>query len=95
MKALHYRKLLRDSATQRFQTLYLLDLCRTTLQKPWTIFSKCLLTISNYEIHKMKLQQARKINAENLIDDDAEALKLRILNNKLKSHEFVENGKLI
>lgn len=30
-----------------------------------------------------------------VIDEEAELLKLRILNNKLKSHEFEENEKII
>ena len=30
-----------------------------------------------------------------VVDEEAELLKLRILNNKLKSHEFEENEKII
>ena len=31
----------------------------------------------------------------NVVDEEAELLKLRIMNNKLKSHEFEENEKVI
>ena len=42
----------------------------------------------NFELQE-KVQNKMKV-----LDEDAEILKLRVLNNKLKSHEFAENGNL-
>ena len=56
--------------------------------------------ITSYEIHRSKLQQIKKDievklnNKFKVLDEESELLKLRILNNKLKSHEFVENEKI-
>lgn len=56
--------------------------------------------VNSYEIHKNKLDAIRRdielkqINKHKVLDEKAELLKLRILNNKLKSHEFVENEKI-
>ena len=56
--------------------------------------------ITSYEIHKNKLLMIKKeiedklSNKYKVLDEQSELLKLRILNNKLKSHEFVENEKI-
>lgn len=56
--------------------------------------------VNSYEIHKNKLLAIKgeiedKINNKyKVLDERSELLKLRILNNKLKSHEFVENEKI-
>lgn len=56
--------------------------------------------VTSYEIHKSKLDaikreiQEKQSNKYKVLDEKSELLKLRILNNKLKSHEFVENEKI-
>jgi hypothetical protein len=56
--------------------------------------------VNSYEIHKSKLIAIKKEieekqhNKYKVLDERSELLKLRILNNKLKSHEFVENEKI-
>lgn len=56
--------------------------------------------VNSYEIHKSKLNaikreiEEKQYNKHKVLDERSELLKLRILNNKLKSHEFVENEKI-
>jgi len=50
---------------------------------------------NSYEIHKTKLESIKKEMENNrVIDEEAEMLKLRILNNKFKSHEFQANERI-
>ena len=55
------------------------------------------LTTSSYEIHQKKLKDMRYpgVKGRDMVDEEAEILKFRIINNKLKSHEFAENGKQV
>ena len=58
-------------------------------------YASLLLTVSSYEIHQKKLKDMRYpgVKGRDMVDEEAEILKFRIINNKLKSHEFTENGK--
>lgn len=56
--------------------------------------------VNSYEIHKNKLLEIKKQiedkvnNKFKVVDQQAELLKLRILNNRLKSHEFEANERI-
>lgn len=50
---------------------------------------------NSYEIHKSKLESIRReLENRGVIDEEAEMLKLRILNNRFKSHEFKANERI-
>lgn len=50
---------------------------------------------NSYEIHKSKLESIkRELETKGVIDEQAEMLKLRVLNNRFKSHEFRANERI-
>jgi hypothetical protein len=55
----------------------------------------------SYELHKQKLKELKKeidMKKEGklkIIDERDELLKMRIINNKLKNHEFIDNEKIL
>lgn len=64
-------------------------------------FNQLYFSFRSYEIHQKKLKEMKKElelkkgGKLNVIDEKEEILKMRIVSNKLKNHEFLDNEKIM